>query len=309
VFSQHIQKIWDLCVSLESEQTPFTTFRWHKNYFSTIGKEETPVVLFDASLQTLAPFIQTGTTWSFSGGKEISDYMDIIGPNSAKVDAWEKIILDAKENDITTISLNNISESSPTLSFFQTYKETSEKKVDIMNEDTTPTITLPSSYEEYLTSLSHKDRHELERKLRKFIRENPTAHIETSTNTEEDIHILLTLMKMDTRKQTFLSPEYENFFLLLPSNFPEELALNFLYIDEEPVAGIVAFQNYSTFYLYNSGFNQEKYPGSGFYLKASHIRTAIEMHKTTYNFLQGNERYKYELGGKDAPVFSIRIEL
>ena len=61
--------------------------------------------------------------------------------------------------------------------------------------------------------------------------------------------------------------------------------------------------------LYNSGFDKEKYDSVGLYIKALNIKQAIAHGKKTYNFLQGNERYKYELGAHDFFVYTIEMKL
>ena len=86
------------------------------------------------------------------------------------------------------------------------------------------------------------------------------------------------------------------------------LQANLSIVDGTLVASVIFFMVDRTLLLYNSGFDAT-YQGAGFYLKAKMILWAIENNYTEYNFLQGQERYKYELGGKDVAVYRIEKTL
>ena len=60
------------------------------------------------------------------------------------------------------------------------------------------------------------------------------------------------------------------------------------------------------FLLYNSGYEPAYSRLSvGLINKALSIRTAIEEGRAAFNFLKGDERYKYNLGGQDEAVFRL----
>lgn len=297
--SAAIKSIWDRCLDLSSPVSPFATYEWATTYFRTVGNKETPVILYHPTLSILAAFSQMNNTVQFAGGTEISDYMDLIGPDENKDQAWAEILPLLQQERIDQIQLHNLPESSATLKFFR------KQNTLITPEDTTPKLVLPDAYSTYIESLDRKNRHELERKQRKFIRENPATKVQVSENSREDMEVLLKLMRLDERKNTFLTPEYEAFFRSLPESFGSSLILPILSVNTEPAAAVLAFITDKTFYLYNSGFDLQRFPGASLYLKAETIRLAIGRGCIEYNFLQGNERYKYELGGKDFGVFSV----
>jgi hypothetical protein len=78
-------------------------------------------------------------------------------------------------------------------------------------------------------------------------------------------------------------------------------------IHGEVAAATFAFKTKDSLLLYNSGFDGKKFTGAGFYLKAMGVKLVIEKGLKTYNFLQGNYRYKYELGGKDFFVYKASL--
>lgn len=80
-------------------------------------------------------------------------------------------------------------------------------------------------------------------------------------------------------------------------------------MDGKPAAATLSFIEDGVSFLYNSGFDRECCQNAGFYLKTMSIKRAIENGLKEYNFLQGSERYKYDLGGKDFFVYTIYLRL
>jgi hypothetical protein len=295
--------IWEHAYQQNSIHAPFLTRAWHKTWFHSLGSAYTPLILnIDNAL--LAPFAQKGTQILFSGGDEIADYIDIIGPDKLKISAWQQIFSFLQSLHIEKISLRNIPQNSSTKLFFETQKNTVIEK-----EDPTPLFSLPATWETFVESLSKKYRHELERKIRKFEREHPTAKIIQSNNPTQEIQLLFQLMEQDEEKKLFLTNEMKMFFMKLTETFSQEIQLLYISQNNECIAATLSFIHDKTSYLYNSGFNKEKYANAGFYLKSMTIKQAIEQKLLQYNFLQGNERYKYELGGQDFSVYSVTCSL
>jgi CelD/BcsL family acetyltransferase involved in cellulose biosynthesis len=301
---ENIKQEWEQIRSNNTFNVLFLTSTWHETWNTVFGKDYTPFYLL-VNNEIIAPFVKHGDEIIFSGGEEISDYSDLIGPDEKKAAAWGEIIPYCKNEHVASISLRNVPQNSPTLSFFQQLPG-----AVIKQEDTTPTMPLPTTWETFIEGIpDRKYRHELERKIRKFERENPEAKIVTSHNPKDDMAIFLSLMEKDADKNIFLTDDMKLMFQQLANAFHETISLLFLEINGVKIASTLSFVQNHTYYLYNSGFDKENYPNAGFYLKAMSVKHAIETGCTTYNFLQGNERYKYELGGKDFFVYSIKYTL
>ena len=299
-FSSFYPAVWDKAASLHKHAFPFSTYAWHKHWQNVFGEEgENYTLLVDNKL--IAPFLRIHNTLNFSGGKEISDYMDILGPNELKAQAWEKILEYIEKDGVKNIEFSNIPESSASAQFFDGNEKT--------QEDTTPFFQLPKTWDEYLRMLNKHSRHELRRKLRKFENEHEGLTIVESPQPQKDIDELLRLMKFAEGKQQFLTPQMETFFRGLPSVFPTSISLLFLQFDSKNIAATLSFITDTELLLYNSGADLAQYPVSGFYLKAHSIKWAINRKLKIYNFLQGNERYKYDLGGKDFVVYTVKKSL
>ena len=119
---------------------------------------------------------------------------------------------------------------------------------------------------------------------------------------------LLTMSRQD--KAEFLTPQREKFFRALASTLSRQglLSLFFMEIEGSRVASAMTFDYGGSRLLYNSGYN----PAFGYYsvgllLKALSVKSAIEEGKCYYDFLRGNEPYKYHLGGIDKPIYNMVI--
>ncbi len=283
---------------IKTPANPFCTYGWVGIWHKTIGRDWDPYIL-NVNDEVIAPFARKNNELIFAGGGEVADYLDIIGTDEAKIRVWPEIIEYLKTDGVTSVHLNNIPQNSSTLSFFKSYEK----------EDTTPMMTLPNTWDEYLKTLNKKSRHEMERKIRKFEREQENIKIYDSADPVADTELFLRLMKLDERKKRFLTLDMESFFEKIIVAFQKTIVLTILTISGKPAAAMLAFHYGDTIMGYNSGFNEERFSGAGFYLKAMHIRRAIESGVKTYNFLQGNERYKYELAGKDFFVYRVYLSL
>lgn len=293
--------IWDQIYSQNNFKAPFLTYNWHKTWFETLGSEfEAWILEVDG---VLVPLSKTGSKVIFSGGKELADYLDLIGPDFKTELAWLEIIKYLKSEGLKELELFNIPPDSLTINFFQ------NQRALVQNEDTTPKIELPGSWEEYLESLDRNDRHELRRKMRNFEQEHPDLKLVLSLDPPQDLPEFLSLMKQDSKKAKFLTPVMEGFFQKIVELFKDQIELRFLEVAGKKIASTLAFREVDTIFLYNSGFDQQDYSNSGFYSKAILIKQAIEDGLKEFNFLQGGERYKYEFGGKDFLVYGVTFDI
>lgn len=297
------QSTWNRAYHVNSIHAPFLSYPWHNLWYKTLGSDVESFIL-SINDTHIAPFVRRGTTIYFSGGEEIADYLDIVGPNDSKQTAWHEIVKFIKNQGVHHIQLRNIPHDSETISFFRKH----ERSI-IDKEDTTPIVALPSTWDSYKALLTKKYRHELERKIRKFEREHPQAIYEESTNPAADIDTFILLMEKDHHKQKFLTDSMKKFFRLMTQEFSRDISLLLLKFNDAPAAATLSFKTQKNYLLYNSGFDKECCQNAGFYLKAMSIKLAIEQGFTEYNFLQGTERYKYELGGVDFGVYSISMKI
>jgi len=301
-FSPELKNVWDAAYEKITVRYPFYRYGWHEAWHTTLGKDKQLFIAKDPDSAVVIPLFREESAARFTGGEETADYLDAIGPEDAKASAWEQVLPLMQSSGITTVHLRNIPERSQTLAFFRA------RNAQIDLEDTTPVTTLPDTFNAYLASLDRKSRHELRRKMRRFEEQYPDAAFRVLEGPDVSIPRLLRLMRNDADKQSFLTPEMEQFFLSLPQFAGNMLTQFCVGEHKEPAANTLCFRLGTTLLLYNSGYNPAL-QNAGFYCKVKAIQWAIDHHYTEFNFLQGNERYKYELGGKDRLVYRVTLTL
>ena len=293
------ESIWNDIVKNERIPYPFYTHEWHRQWKKTLSPSATVMVYHNDDV--LISLVLANNDAHFSGGEEIADYLDAIGREDKKEAFWQQLLPHLQDNGIKQLLLRNIPAASPTKDVLLSLGA----HADI--EDMTPTMMLKETDEAYLESLERKNRHEFKRKVKKF--ELTYPQVQFSVLETIDIPSLLGLMKRDEDKKTFLTKEMEAFF----STLPTLKHVNTLQATAKTKEGVIVASSLffvvdKTLLLYNSGFDTT-YQGSGLYLKAKTILWAIKNGYKEYNFLQGQERYKYELGAKDIAVYKIQIAL
>ena len=87
------------------------------------------------------------------------------------------------------------------------------------------------------------------------------------------------------------------------------LQLSFLDVDDRPAATYFCFAYHSDILVYNSGYDPTASPqlSPGWVLLARLIQHTIVERRRRFDFLQGNEDYKYRFGGVDEPVHRMVI--
>lgn len=243
------------------------------------------------------------------GKYKIMDYGDIIDKAKSKK-IWPLILDFFQKEGIFEIVLDHVREDSQTLSFF---RENSELKPIIIVQDVSPFLKLPISWDDYLTGLSRTDRKELKRKIRR-LKENYSYKIESVADiTRTDFNDFVGLHRLSTtQKAIFMSPQMADFFwdLTKVQKGNWRTLIYFLKLGHKRVASVFAFENSKQLLCYNSGFNPKfSFFSVGLILKALLIKIAIEKKLEMVDFLRGDERYKYDLGGQNLNLYQIKLSL
>ncbi len=203
--------------------------------------------------------------------------------------------------------------------------------VEVFQEDVCPVITLPREgdrpggdepqqkppelWEIYLERLDKKERHEIRRKLRRMAREAPDARIRVVRGGAEldgAVADFIRLHRLSSRdKDAFMTDEMQGFFRAIAAALADRgwLQLSFLEIAGQPVASYFCFDHGNQILVYNSGYDPQASPqlSPGWVLLARLIQDAIAQGRTRFDFLQGDEDYKYRFGGVDELVHRTMI--
>ena len=186
-------------------------------------------------------------------------------------------------------------------------------QVNKVLEDELVGVTLPDTWDDYLGGLRKKDRHELRRKFRKLEGE-ADYHIEELSSVvdiSDSIEEFLSLMAQSRdEKAEFLTGDRASFFRTMALNMSRQgyLRLFFMVVNGTRTSATLCFDYNNTLSLYNSGHDISYSDlGTGFLLKATCLKTAIENGKHYYDMLRGSEPYKYHLGGVGRPLYRVSV--
>ncbi len=296
--------------------TIFVTPWWQKVWWNNFGhgnKLWIHSVREGDSVLGVAPLMERAGVVTFVGDKDLSDYFDFLAIEGNEEDFYRALCSHLADSDIDwrCLDLPSLREDSPTLNYLPALAEERGLKVQIERETTTPVAQLPNTWDEYVAGLRRKDRHELRRKLRRL--EGTDGHHQYQCSNGDglgdcmdDFFRLLRASKEE--KAEFLTPGRERFFVDIAEELSsrDQFKLYFLEVSGERVACCICLDYGGSYLLYNSGYD----PGYsqlsvGLLNKAFSIRTAIEEGRRSFNFLKGNERYKYHLGGQDVSVYRL----
>jgi CelD/BcsL family acetyltransferase involved in cellulose biosynthesis len=259
----------------------------------------------------IAPLLVNKDVASFIGGSDVCDYLDfVVAPGNE--DSFFRELLDNLISDgIRRLDLAPLRPDSTVRTSLINIAPEQKWQVSCSPEDVTVELNLPSSWEEYLQLLSGKQRHELNRKLRRLNEEGDLNHRTSLDANQPDVDIFLHLFR-DSRqdKAAFLTEQMESFFRSIARAMAEQklLRLNILELDKKPVAATMCFDYRDTVYLYNSGYEPDySWLSVGVISKALCIKDSIERHRKRFDFLKGPEAYKYHLGGQELPLHKCSL--
>jgi CelD/BcsL family acetyltransferase involved in cellulose biosynthesis len=165
-------------------------------------------------------------------------------------------------------------------------------------------LDLPGSHEEYLASLDGKERHEMRRKRRRFAAAHGPGRL-VAAGREGLVAFVAMHRSAAGAKGGFLTGEMEAFFgdlLDIPGARLDVLTGT----DWMPAAAAFGFRDEQAYYLYNSAYDPAAAGASpGVVLVDLLVQQAIAAGLNRFDFLKGDEGYKFRLGGRARPLFVV----
>lgn len=311
-----LQAEWAELLKQDPEPIPFSHPTWNRVWLEEfLGDREVLLLAVrdGESLVGVAPLLREEGRLSLVGHYSICDYMDFVVAPGKEQDFFPALLDALQEEAWSEMELRGLVEGTPALEVLLPLAEAAGLAVEREEEAVAPRVELPESWDEYLASLSKKNRHELRRKLRRL---GAAGELELQTYTApEDVEahlpvFLRFMVESRSDKATFMSEQMGRFFHRMAQAMAQEgfLRLYELELDTKPVASILCFHQAGSLYLYNSGYDPEYAPLSvGLASKALCLHDAIESGCRRVDFLRGHEPYKYDLGGKDQTIYRCVI--
>lgn len=317
---------WHALHSAASRQPIFTTWEWQSNWWAAYQPGELWIITLqneDGELVGIAPWFiddhPKGRLVRMVGCVDVTDYLELIireGYETAVLEHLATVAAEHRER-YTALDFCNIPHDTPILPIWQDKLEANGFSVRITQQEVCPIISLPDDFGDYLANLDKKQRHEVRRKLRRAEgSEKPITWGFTDPDADlcAEIERFMALMRASNpQKAAFLEdPKHVDFFQRALPAIAERgwLKMAFLQIDGQDAAAYLSFDYHNRIMLYNSGHNPANHPelSLGIVLLTYLIRDAIETGHEAFDFLRGDEEYKYRMGGQDFPVVMLNAK-
>lgn len=291
---------------------------WLQVWWKNFGRESQLRVLSirrAGRLIGIAPLQIKADRAGLIGDKDVCDHLDfVVAPENAP-EFYRILLTHLKQNGVSRLELEPIRPDSSAFAILLPLAEKMGCPVSRTGIDVSFEMHLPGSWEEYLATLTGKERHEIRRKLRRLeaagrIRGRVVDEISA---VPAEMEIFLELFKSNRPdKADFMTGRMAAYFRDLARTLAAAriLKLFFLDLDDRPIASAMCFNFQSTMYLYNNGYDHSyRNLSVGLLSKVLSIRESIESGLKIYDFLKGAEAYKQRLGGHPVQLYRGEIDL
>ena len=326
-FSELSAGSWNALVEQSILDTPFSRYEYLSGWWRTLGGGEwqsAELILVSAKendeLVGIAPLFITEyegqPALMLVGSIEISDYLDLI-VREQDLARFLSGLLDFLTSSLTgnwsALNWYNLPDDSPTLAAL---KAESEKRGWTHHEEIyhpTPRIPLNGSFDDYLARIDKKQRHEIRRKMRRAAESEKNVRFTIVNGTEDinaEINAFFDLMVHDPGKAAFLHPAMREQMAVTIQNAHAQgyLWLAFLEIDGVKTAASLNFDYRNKLWGYNSGVSREHMELSpGWVLLAHTIQWCCDNGRYEFDFMRGDEEYKYRFGGVNKYVMRVKV--
>jgi CelD/BcsL family acetyltransferase involved in cellulose biosynthesis len=325
-FSEIVSGSWNTLVEQSIADTPFSRYEYLSQWWKTLGGGEwegAKFVLVSATendqLVGIAPlFIDEydgQQALLLIGSIEISDYLDLIvreSDISPFLSGLIDFLASSLNDDWSAIDLYNLPDASPTLA---TLKADSEGRGWSYHEEIyrpTPRIPLNGSFEDYLMNIDKKQRHELRRKMRRADESGRVRFhvVDKDANIEPELESFFQLMVQDPGKAEFLHDAMREQMsqAIRAAHKQGYLWLAYLEVDDVKAAATLCFDYRNKLWGYNSGVSFDfKDISPGWVIMGQTIQWCCENGRYEFDFMRGDEEYKYRMGGVNKYVMRARV--
>jgi CelD/BcsL family acetyltransferase involved in cellulose biosynthesis len=317
---------WDGLLKADNPAHLFLSRAWQRTWWRHIQPGTLAVMTVrseeNALVGVMPLFIQqtpdAGRVVHIVGCEDITDYLDFLlqpGSEEAVLDAWLAYMLSDSAPGWDTIDLCNLQETSPVYDMLPRLARARGLTVETRMQDVCPVVTLPDDYEDYLMTLDKKQRHELRRKRKRADAEGAGFYVVgPEHDLDEEIDAFLELMALSAAaKAAFLQePGHRAFFHETGKLLYDQGVLNlvFLTVEGQRAAAMWQFGYGERMMLYNSGLDPATFShlSPGIVLLTYSVGDAIRRGFRYYDFLRGDETYKYRMGAETTTVHNIVIK-
>jgi CelD/BcsL family acetyltransferase involved in cellulose biosynthesis len=326
-FAEIPPSAWNALAEAGISDTPFARREMLSQWWTTRGGDEWPdaqLILISASeggrLIGIAPLFRAEydgrSALLLVGSIEVSDYLDlIVRPEDLPrfLSGLLDFLTDAAATAGLPLDWYNVPDDSPS---FPALRAEAAKRGWSYQEEIyrpTPRIALDGGFDAYLSRLDKKQRHEIRRKMRRAA-ESPVPVtfeiVQAGSALDTEIESFFELMSHDANKAGFLKPAMREHIaaVIRTASAGGYLWLAFLSVGDVKAAAALNFDYKNKLWGYNSGVNRDFMELSpGWVLLTHQIQWACERGRYEFDFMRGDEEYKYRFGGVDRHVMRVII--
>jgi CelD/BcsL family acetyltransferase involved in cellulose biosynthesis len=330
-FPDRIEAEWNALLDKSVHHVPFLRHEYLRIWWQRRGGGEWPAeaelavvtARQDGQLVGIAPLFKTSdpqgqTRLLLLGSIEISDYLDlIVAPDDLDAFVTELLpfLAGPQLGDWQVLDLYNLVDSSPTLAALERAATGLSWGFQTEKLQHSPYIPLPGDWETYLSKIDKKQRHEIRRKMRRAEESGAAIRwyfVSDPAEFEPAMQAFVGLMQQDEDKAAFFrrSPD------MLPTMLETArcafergcLGLAFLEINGQKAAGYFCFDYLNRIWVYNSGIDRSLMEYSpGWVLLGYLLQWANETKRSEFDFMRGDEEYKYRFGAVDRFVLRATV--
>lgn len=322
---EELESEWNTLLKRAPIDRIFYTWEWQRTWWQAYQPGELLILVcrHRGNIVGIAPLFLSETARGLSaqiiGCVDVTDYLDFIVDADrmrSVLTAYADYFADHRDA-FDQLDFCNIPADSPTRQALPDLLRTRGFTTLVEQQEVCPVIELPGNWNGYMSLLDKKQRHEVRRKLRRVQgNERPVDWyiVNGQHDLDQEVSQFARLMAAsDPEKALFMQDDgNQRFFRAIVPLLQDRgwLQLNFLTVGEERAAAYINFVYGNRVMVYNSGLDHKDYGdlSPGIVLLAYNIRHAIEQGYRHYDFLRGDEAYKYRMGGRDTAVMNIRAE-
>ncbi len=328
-FAPELEDVWTELLASSITRVPFLGYDYLRGWWQNRGggewEEASELAILvgreGGKVIGIAPCFITqhegGRRLMFLGSIEISDFLDLIvsennlEPFSISLTAYIHETLFAQ--GVEAVDFYNLLEKSPSVKALSEAARQTGFSVDRECLQYCPYIPLPGDWETYLESIDKKQRHEIRRKMRRASEGDSKVEMVFATDPtriDQDAENFIVLMAKDPEKEAFLTAAMRRqFHDMVVEQFSKGIIqLAFLRVDGENAAAYLNFDTLNRIWVYNSGIDPRFREFSpGWVLLGHLLKWANENHREAFDFMRGDEDYKYRFGAVNRFITRLTI--
>jgi CelD/BcsL family acetyltransferase involved in cellulose biosynthesis len=305
---------WNKVLERSQDNNPFLTWEYLLTCWKHFGKDKKLRILCvedNNRIIAIAPLRQSRYRFAHLLGYDVIEPLGYMGAD------YTGLILAERERDCLKLMLDYLAETND-WDFIYLYDVPGTSiipdllpkmssmipKFELREGVVCPYISLPNSMDIVLKGISRKFRNNLRRCMRNLEKDFNKVELKSyaqfgSIEEAMNVHFKLNQKRWEPKSMSgvFDTKEICDFFIDVAKIFADNgwLALCFLAINEEPVAGLLCYEYNQKMYAAISGFdpNYSRYSiGNILFVKL--IEKCIEKKMKEFDFLKGDESYKFK---------------